>query len=212
MFNKSYNLFSIAWSVIAIITVITCTYISNPPTLIAFATVIGVIFVLGVAFGKAWTNLLGALMALIYSVLSYQNGYFGNAAINLFIIFPLQVAAYFIWARTGDERKALSVKGKSIFLSFTTAGIIAALFTTYHFHSAMWIHDAVSAVLVITATVLLTLKTKEQWYAWIPYNFIEVLMWFTAMSLNPDMIAIFAMRVVFFVNSMIGCYSWFSKK
>ena len=76
----------------------------------------------------------------------------------------------------------------------------------------MWALDGFSAVLPIIGTWLLVNMYKEQWLYWLAYNLLEVALWFTVLSAAPEMLAIFAMRVVFFINSVFGYFNWNSNE
>lgn len=205
-------MFKFLWSTLATVGVLATCYISNSTPIVTAASIIGVLFVIGVAFKNAWTNLLGAVLTLIYAVLSYKAGYYANSVINLILLFPLQLAAFWHWRKTKDKVFELSAYWKKIIVVLTAISIAISCSLTSYFGSSLWIHDGISAVLVIVATLLLMLKVKEQWYAWIPYNALEVFMWFMTASFHPEMLAIFVMRSIFFVNSLIGWYEWNVRK
>lgn len=205
-------MFKLIWSFLAPASILAACYISEAPLLITIASMVGVFFVLGVAYKLSWANLLGAALTLIYSYLSFEAGYNMNGWLNLLLLFPLQLSAFWYWRKTGNRTFSLSKKKLKIILPVTVASMLVSCGLSYQMGSNLWVHDGVSSVLVILATLLLMAKVKEQWYAWIPYNFIEVLMWFAAASLAPEVLAIFVMRVVFFANSLIGYYEWNVRK
>lgn len=205
------NILNRTWAVVASIAILSAAVVSGAGLLTTATSVIGIIFVLCVANRIPVGNLIGALMALIFGVLSYQAGFIMNSVINIAVLMPLQVLAYFVWKQ--DLMKKVDHRvdvNKSIRGTFVFTGLLAAIFLIANIFTgaAMPLHDAVSASLVIGATLLLTFDTKKQWYLWIPYNALEVIMWFTAASLNPDVLAIAVMRTVFLINSLIGAYNW----
>lgn len=201
-------MFKTAWSVFAVIAIIAASFVSNAPPSIFMASVVGVVFVLTVAFKNNIAPLLGALLSLIYGYLSFENHFYANAVMNILILVPLQMWGYFHWVVCGDKTYEIQAKTKKWMFGLTVIGMIIATIFSYLSGSAMFYLDGPSSVLVITSTVLLSLKLKEQWYGWIPYNVIECIMWFGAMSLEPSVIAIFVMRVIFLVNSLIGAHEW----
>lgn len=201
-------MFKKAWTAIAVIGVVIATIVSKAPMLVAAASIIGVVFVLAVAFKKTYAPLLGALLSVIYAVLSYEAGFFANAIMNMFILVPLQIWGYHHWKLNEGKIFEVAKKYLSGIWVLTVIGAAISATLAYISGSHLWFLDGVSSVLVITGTVLLTLKTKEQWYAWIPYNAIECIMWFMAMSLEPSVLAIFVMRVIFLINSLIGAKEW----
>lgn len=199
------------WSIFAVLLIVIATIVSNAPLLVAVASVVGVVFVLAVAFKKNYAPLLGAILSLIYAFLSYQSGFFANALMNLVILTPLQIWGWYHWVKNGDKTFDIPEVAKLWITWITVLAICVATLFSYHTGSHLPFLDGPSSVLVVTSTVLLSLKAKEQWYGWIPYNVIECIMWFFAMSLEPSVIAIFVMRVVFLINSIIGAKEWFKK-
>lgn len=205
MFLKSLT--NKVWSILSPLLIVASCYFTNSPPEIYVASVIGILFVLCVANGKAVGNLLGAALALMYAYLSLEAGFIGNAVINGILIFPMQLCAFFIWRKSKGAIKLPKGMFKFIVGAFAVLSV-GAVYTASINGSSLPIHDGISSTLLIFATFLLMMKAKEQWYAWIPYNALEVLMWFIAASLHPEMLAIFVMRSVFFVNSLIGFVNW----
>ncbi|MCS5736553.1 nicotinamide riboside transporter PnuC, partial [Herbiconiux daphne] len=175
-------------------------------------TIGGVLFVLAVAFKKNVAPLLGAILSVLYGVLSYDSGFYANAALNMIILAPLQIWGWRHWMKHGDKAFEISDTWKRNIWIATGVGIVAATMFSIHSGSHLPYLDGPSSVLAVTGTVLLSLKTKEQWFAWIPYNLIECIMWFFAMSIEPSVIAIFVMRLVFLINSLIGAKEWFKNE
>lgn len=199
------------WSVFAVLSILFGCVVSKASYEVMATSLVGVMFVIGVAFKKASANLLGATLCVMLGLMSWQAGYYMNAIINVFLLLPLQLLAYANW-KTGvskreQHRYLVETVCRRRFWIYT-CWLIPLLVAAYFSGSRLWIHDAVTASLVIVATLLLMFNVKEQWQFWIPYNLVEVFMWFVAASLAPEMLAIMVMRVVFFINSLIGYYEW----
>ncbi|WXX18507.1 hypothetical protein TacPo2_52 [Pantoea bacteriophage TacPo2] len=199
------------WTIIAVVSVLIGCVVSKASYEVMSASLVGVLFVLGVSFKKPSANLLGALLCGMLAWMSWQAGFFMNAIINLFLLLPMQLIAYATWVTNvthRTEHKSLVEKVVSKRWWIYTAWLIPLLVAAYFSGSHLWVHDAVTASLVIVATILLMFNVREQWQFWIPYNAIEVFMWFVAASAAPEMLAIMLMRVVFFTNSIIGYFEW----
>lgn len=199
------------WAFIAVLSILIGCTVSKASYEVMAASLVGVMFVLGVAYKKASANLLGATLCAMLGLMSWQAGFYMNAIINGFLLLPLQLLAYATWSsgitKSGKHKHLVQEVCRKRFWIYT-AWLIPLLVAAYFSGSRLWIHDAVTASLVIVATLLLMFNVKEQWQFWIPYNAIEVFMWFIAASLAPEMLAIMLMRVVFFINSLIGYYEW----
>lgn len=208
------NFLNKLWIVLAIIIVPSAAIYTDASLLTLATSLLGVSFVLCVANRIAIGNLIGAVLVFLFGILSYQAGYYMNAVINILVLFPLQVLAYYSWKYDFLQRYVTQtgrVVGHSAVFLLTAILIVLFLFINLVTNSSLPIHDAMSAGLVIGATLLLMMDTSKQWYLWIPYNLLEVFMWIAAASLNPEVLAILVMRMVFFINSLIGYYNWKQK-
>lgn len=208
--------FDKVWGAIAFTTVIASCVVSKAPLLVTVGSAVGILFVLGVAFGKRWANAFGAALSLIFGYLSYEQGFFGNAAVNFLYTFPMSIYGLWLWnnkSKDGEitEKRSLSKRGKIILAGVTALGVASSCVFSYLSGSNLWVTDGISAILPIIATWLLINMYKEQWNLWLVYNALEVAMWFTVISAAPEMLAIFVMRVVFFINSVFGFINWNSK-
>lgn len=199
------------WATFAVLSIMFGCVVSKASYEVMVTSIVGVLFVLGVAYKKPIANLLGAFMCGMLGWMSWQAGFYMNTIINVCLLLPMQLIAWVSWSatnHTGTTLKSLVDKAVSKRWWIYTAWLMPLLVAAYFSGSRLWVHDAVTASLVIVATILLMCKRKEQWQFWIPYNLLEVFMWFVAASLAPEMLAIMVMRIVFFINSLIGYYEW----
>lgn len=178
-------------------------------------SVIGILFVVGVAAKEPKANLLGLILCLMMGYYSYEAGYIANAIVNIAVLAPMQLLAYHVWKGTLHidnalyrriEKHKISLLGISLLFYSSVVGI-----TSYFNNTTISILDIITASLVISATLLLMIKSPNQWYFWIPYNFLEVLLWVIATSVSQEMMAIAVMRVIFFINSIFGYINWNNK-
>lgn len=208
-------MFSKIWSVIATVGIIGACLITKAEPTTWVLSLTGIAFVLGVANGWKYAQMLGAILVGMYGYLSYSAGFYGNMLVNLAVILPMQLYGSYQWLTISNnstvvrqELTAPQLKGVAlVILNLMILGIILCVVSG----SSMPIHDGISSALVIVATFLMVNRYKEQWYVWIPYNVIECAMWFMAASLAPEILAVFVMRVIFLANSLIGFYVWSRK-
>ena len=198
------------WMFAAAAIVTTATVIADSPPLVIAGTLVGILYVVLVA-AKHWTaNIFGALLALIFGYLSYTVGYYANAAVNMLILAPMSVYGVFKWKSEADlPPRELSTPDKLSVAAVMALVIGVVYFATAAGGSNLPVLDSITGVLPVAATILLVTRFKDQWLLWVPYNALEVFMWFTAASLVPEVMAIFVMRCVFFVNSLYGACNWY---
>lgn len=197
------------WGAVATSLVAAACAVSNAPPLVAAASVVGIGYVVLVAYGHWSANLFGALLGGLFGVLSYQAGFFGNALVNILFTIPASLWGVWYWKNHQGEspRKMNDFQRKHFASGFVALACVGMLYSFFA-GSSLWYMDGFTAVMPVVATLLLVTRYREQWYLWIPYNALEVVMWFWVASAAPEMLAVLVMRIVFLLNSVIGFKLW----
>lgn len=183
--------------------------VSGATPMVSAATLSGILYVVLVAAKRWEANIFGAILAVIFGYLSFQVGFFANAAVNMAVLAPMSLFGVFYWKKNSDAPPASLTRLQSLLLTIASTIAIAITYQiTLLNGSNLPALDAITGVLPVVATFLLVGRFKQQWYLWIPYNAIEVFMWFTVASAAPEVLAILVMRVVFLINSLYGAYNW----
>ncbi|MGL5015023.1 MAG: nicotinamide riboside transporter PnuC [Bacteroidales bacterium] len=197
------------WPVIALLSVGISCYVSNASLLVAVSSLVGISYVVLVAYGHWSANVFGALLGGLFGWLSYEAGFFGNAAINMLFTIPASLWGIWYWKKHQGEKP--TELGKNTKIGLLVALVVTSVFSMWLsnvYESNLWVLDGLTAVLPIFGTALLVTRCKEQWLVWIPYNVIEVTMWMWAAAAAPEVLAILAMRIVFMLNSIYGYHLW----
>lgn len=210
MSKSKFNL-EVIWSIVATILVAISCYVSGAGAFISALSIVGILFVLGVAFKRPESQLLGAGFVGMLAYASYTAGFFANAAVNGIVLVPLSIWGYFHWKRGKQSKnlvKKLSRKNLILYITTIFSSVILLLLFTINAGGNLPILDALTGVLPVASTLLMVGGYREQWLLWIPYNALQALMWFSAASLQPAMLAVFVLKLVFLLNSIIGAYNW----
>ncbi|QQO38438.1 PnuC-like ribosyl nicotinamide transporter [Vibrio phage VPG01] len=205
------DLFQKIWAAFAVLLVALACVISGADLFVSALSMVGILFVLGVSFKKPESQLLGAAFCGFLAYASFGAGFFANALVNGAFLLPATIFGYFYWKRrtgAGNLERSLN---KTQFMQMSTAiatATIITFFFTIGAGGALPLLDAFTAVLPVAATLLMIGAYRDQWLLWIPYNAIQAFMWFTAASLQPAVLAVFVVKLVFLINSLIGYYYW----
>lgn len=209
------NLFKKLWAVFAVSAVGIASYVSDAPLLVAIGSLIGIVFVVSVAFGNKFANFWGALCALTFGYFSFEQGFFGNAVVQLVFILPMSIYGLYLWLKRSESedglKRSLTRSDTHELIAITVAFLGMALMFSLSTGATMPLFDAITTVLPVLGTFMLINAYREQWYVWWVYNGLEVIMWLVVASTAPEMLAVLVMRVVFFVNSIIGWFEWKDK-
>ncbi len=197
------------WSVIAVLLVIGASIFSGADMFVSALSLVGILFVLGVSFKHPYSQLLGAVFCGFLAFASMGAGFYANAVVNGLILIPASVYGYFVWKRRGMRlERSLTPTGFANMLALLCVITAGVFFFTMNAGGAMPLLDALTGVMPVFASFLMIGAYRDQWLLWIPYNAIQAFMWFTAASLQPAVLAVFILKLVFLVNSLIGYYQW----
>lgn len=202
--------FKTLWAIIAPVAILTACVASGATVPVIVMSVVGILFVIGVGYHIPETNILGAILCIFYGYYSYEQGFISNTIVNLAILTPLQIISYFVWKgkiKISYSFKNIVERFKIPLSLFLALFYIIVIYITNQTTNATAI-DVVSASLVVSATFLLLIESKNQWYYWIPYNALEVLLWLYAFTVSTELLSILIMRLVFLLNSFYGFYLW----
>ncbi len=91
----------------------------------------GVICVVLVARGSYWNWTFGIANSVLYGIVAWQTGYYGDAILNIFYFLPTQYFIYKLWKRNRVEESSDIVKMKRFnwkqILIVTSVGIVSTL-------------------------------------------------------------------------------------
>lgn len=209
------NTLKTLWGIFAVSAVAIASYVSNAPALVAIGSLVGIIFVISVAFQNKYANFWGALCGLAFGYFSYTQGLFGNAIIQLGFVVPMSLYGMWLWWKRSESddglKRSLSATDKRGIWFLSLTGLVVAMGFSYLSGATMPIMDAITTVLPVVGTFLLVNAYKEQWYIWLTYNSLQIAMWFVLASAASELLALLVMRVVFLVNSVVGFCEWKGK-
>lgn len=222
--NKKWDKVGIAWLIIALVIVIsTIIYkhivivdssISKFLTIISdLSAIFGVVYVICAARQERKAYPFGMANVILYAIVVYSKGLYISAGYNLLYSLPVLIYGYIYWGKlekNGDtEVRQFSFKKKIIGIFLMCVGVIVlALFSEKFLDGTNVWMDSITSVCVCVATFLMARKYIEQWLLFIIANFMGVILFFPKSFADMLSIDLFAMWVVYFVNSIYGYVSW----
>lgn len=180
---KSWNTFEkvvFAFSIVLILglgLVLRCDFLS---TIVAF---LGFFSALNQAKGKVVGQFTGVVLAVLYSLLSYRNQYFGEVIVYLVVILPLYIVGIFSWLKNRDkntEKVKQNVIGKNewIVLFVSCAILFVLLYQLLkYFNTSQLFVSTLSMIINITATYLLVRRSKYSFIVYILNAIILLVLW-----------------------------------
>lgn len=151
--------------------------------------------------------IVGAISAIVYSVVFGNNKLFASMGIQLFYIF-ISIYGWIKWSREkGSEEEVirrLSLTGllKSALFTLALFAILSYILKSFS-EDPFPVSDALLASLSITASIWLSKKYIEQWYIWMAVNLLSALL-YRYMKLYPTSL----LYIIYFSASVIGFIKW----
>jgi len=174
----------------------------------------GVLCVVLAAKGNLTTYVFGMYNTFGYAYLAYENGLFGEVALNLLFFVPMNAIGFYMWKkhRSGDKLAMRRMdRGRLVLVAAVCIVGSAALGFGLSFIEAQnspYI-DALTTVLSIVATFLMVRRFKEQWLVYIVLNIFTVILWvIRTADGSPDGVLMIVMWSAYLINAIYGYYTW----
>lgn len=173
------------------------------------AAITGIFSVVLCAKGKKSGFIFGLVNVIAYSIIAFNNLYFGEVMLNVLFYVPMNIASYFLW-KNNQKTDKQEVICRALNWKQITVGIAVIAVITFLYHlvlvslgGAMTLLDGTTTILSIVATILMATRYSEQWLCWIVTNGITVIMW--VIAANPVMVVMWS---AYLINAFYGYWRW----
>jgi nicotinamide mononucleotide transporter len=178
------------------------------------AATTGMLYTILAGKGKISCFAFGLVNTPLYAGLSFRQGYYGDAALNVFY-FVMMFPALAAWARhraasaeEGVVRARLSASS-AVLLGVMTALATAALWWGLRLAGGTRpLCDALTNVLSVAAMILTVHRAIEQWVLWSLVDAIEVFLWWRAADETGRDVSLLVMWLLFLANGFWLLVLW----
>lgn len=154
------------------------------------------------------SNYIFALFGAIGTIfVAFLDHFYGNMAFNIFYILICFIGFYLWGKHSGRNKKVVARKLSPlqviVVTLLLTAAAIGLKIALEYFGGYSTTLDSVATVLIVFASVLGTLRYREQWLVWVAADVLILIMWLD--TGNP---AAIVMRIFFIIGSVFGYINW----
>lgn len=233
-FNKRFSVVLMAL-MLAVTAVITIFKAKEPDTRLAFlllasfGTLMGFSSALLSARGIIWTFFFGILDVLAVAVVSFDNAAWGNFALHILYLFPMQIVGITQWKKRGARGTERAVRarrlswGQRAMIGLAALACFAAAFFILlrvqeatvpyggEVNRTMVFFDAAVLTFNIIGQILMSLAYMEQWIIWNVVNLSNIGLWSAAMVSSPESgytVVMLIKYIFYLVNSINGLRIW----
>lgn len=178
-------------------------------------SIIGINTALLLAKGKNLGQLLGILITLLYSILSFKNKYYGEVLIYVFLMLPMFVVGTFSWIKHQNKKtnsvEINNIKAKEwIIVSIIFIGVFIGIYYVLKaFNTNELIVSTASVLASLFAVYLQVRRSKYSFSFYIVNDIILFILWGTPVFKgNYTLIPMLLNPVFNFINDLYGFYYW----
>lgn len=215
----SWNSFEKILFVCSIIFILGLGFILKCDWLTTIVAFLGFFSALNQAKGNVLGQFIGVVLAILYSIVSYRNRYFGEVIVYLVVILPLYIWGIFSWIKNKDNKtdkvKQNVITGKEWILLFV--GCIVLFLGLYqllkYFDTNQLFVSTLSMIINISATYLLVRRSRYSFIFYI-FNAIILLVLWGIPVINGDYLLIPMVfdGILLLINDIYGFRSWAKSK
>ncbi len=215
-FFKNWTLFESLLLVFSIVAVLTVGICFKSDVLTIVTSIVGIICALLLAKGLVLGQFFGLAIVVLYSIVSYLNGFYGEMIIYIAIMFPMYIWGIVEWIRNrnNDTTKTVEVNEirwkEWVCLSVCAAGaFVGFYFMLKALNTSQLIVSTLSVVDNIFAVYLLARRSKYGFVSYIVNDLILIVLWGASVVCgNWAMLAMALNPVVNLVNDIYGVVNW----
>ena len=170
---------------------------------------IGMAYVAVYSSGARGAFLMGVVYVGLYTIICLENRIMLDALQNVILI-PIYIASYIHWGNRNVKPHNGTPKQNIVFILITIAVGVGLYFLSKALHGNYSALDAFNTACTLGAMALGYFGFSINWALWSANNIASAVTFGLALATPTGSITVFAMKVIFMINGIIGWYT-FSK-
>lgn len=212
---KDWNLFEKLYLFVGIVVGILTSIIFNGTIIDSLYTVTYLTTAILMSKGKVGSYFIGIISVFFYGIVSYNQGYYGELLITIFLTFPMMIIGIISWLKHQDKDEDVviisSLSKKEIVFAFSSQLI---LFWVYYFllkafNTDLLMISSLSIVTSVLATYFEARRSELSLFCYVANDLILITLWMIPI-INGDtsLISVLIGPMLLLVNDIYGSYNW----
>ena len=179
----SFNKFEIILFSLSIILIFGIGFILDCELLSIVVSFLMLFTALNQAKGNILSQFIGVLVAILYSYISYNNGYYGESIIYIFILLPMYIIGIYTWSLNNGSlstiviKNDISIKEWIILIIINIILFILMFFLLNYFNTKQLFISTLSMNINLIATYLLIRRSKYSFVVYLVHSIIFLFLW-----------------------------------
>lgn len=212
---KDWNLFEKLYLFVGIVVGILTSIIFNGTIIDSLYTITYLTTAILMSKGKVESYFIGIISVFFYGIVSYNQGYYGELLITIFLTFPMMIIGIISWLKHQDKDEDVviisSLSKKEIVFAFSSQLI---LFWIYYFllkafNTDLLMISSLSIVTSVLATYFEARRSELSLFCYVANDLILITLWMIPI-INGDtsLISVLIGPMLLLVNDIYGSYNW----
>ena len=214
-FLKKFTLFEKLLLVISIIVLLATGIIFNSSIVTIICTVLFVLAIMLIAKGNYLGQIIGIVVTILYSYISYKNRYYGEIIINIGIVLPLYILGIISWIKH-ENKETKTVKINQIgFKEWLIALVlsIGVYFGIYYLLKSQNTNLLIVSTLSVVASLFgMYLNVRRSSYSFLLFiinDIILIFLWgIPSFKGDYTLVPLFINPIINLFNDSYGLYNW----
>lgn len=211
---SNWKLWEVLWLGIACAVITGLSIYWGDTTMGIISATTGVACVVATGKGKLMAYAFGLVNCVLYAIISYNAGLYGETMLNAAYYVPMQFVGVWLWAKHMDnntkevEKHHMTWAGRILAALGVGVGTWLYGMLLAYMGDPMPYLDAFTTVTSVVAMVLSVKMFSEQWWIWVIVDVMTVIMWAINFAKGQDNIATLLMWIVYLGNAVIMLVKW----
>ncbi len=165
--------------------------------------------------GKVESYFVGFISTFFYGIVSYNQGYYGELIITIFLTFPIMIIGIISWLRNQDKEDDVviisSLPRKEIIIAFASQLI---LFWIYYFllkafNTDLLVLSSISVVTSVLASYFEARRSELSLFCYIANDIVIITLWIIPVIAGETaLISVLVGPILLLINDIYGSYNW----
>lgn len=212
---KDWSLFEISFLFISIIIIAVSGVIFKAELISVAMSVLAVTVAILQAKGKVLSQYIGLLVAVLYSIISFKNKYYGEVIIYITLMIPLYILSVISWIQNKNKETQTVNKGyvpkkEWIVLIFVNIVLFIILYQILKaLNTSQLLISSLSMITSVMATYLISKRSKYSFLFYLLNDIILILLWgIPVIQGNFSLIPVLLDPLILFINDIYGFKNW----
>ncbi len=212
---EDWNKFELSFLICGLIISITSSIIFSGTIIDTLYTSLYLITALLMSKGKVESYFVGFVSVFFYGIVSYNQGYYGELIITIFLTFPIMIIGIISWLRNQDKEEDTiiinSLSKREIVIVFLSQLL---LFWIYYillktFNTDLLIISSISVLTSVLASYFEARRSELSLFCYIANDLVIITLWLIPiLNGQTELISVLVGPMLLLINDIYGSYNW----